>query len=196
MEVRYEGENVEPDLEMVDYIPSSPNGEPYHGLKSTLLEWHLQDPVDDWETQRNDKVYFYQENRNPFIDHPEFVDLIWNPVSADENQIFLSSSNLHNYPNPFNPETTISFSLITENASLRQGYAGQAENVEIGIYNLKGQKVKQLLSNSASQLLLGKQSVVWDSRDSNGDSVSSGVYFYNLKVNGRTISIKKCLLLK
>ena len=193
MEVRYEGENGEPDLEMVGYIPSSPNGEPYHGLKSTLLEWHLQDPVDDWEIQRNDKVYFYQENRNPFIDHPEFVGLIWNPVFADENKISLSPFNLHNYPNPFNPETTISFSLTAENASLNQGYARQAENAEIEIYNLKGQKVREL---KIENLKLKINEVIWDGSDETGQQITSGIYLYYLKVNGKIIIGKKCLLLK
>jgi len=44
---------------------------------SVLLLWHEQDPVDDFERTRNNKIYEYQKNRNPFIDYPEFVDLIW-----------------------------------------------------------------------------------------------------------------------
>ena len=191
MEVRYEGENDEPDLEMVDYIPSSPNGEPYHGLKSTLLEWHLQDPVDDWEIQRNDKVYFYQENRNPFIDHPEFVDLIWNPVSVDENQTSFSSFNLHNYPNPFKPETMISFSLTAEDA----------ENAEILIYNLRGQKIRQFsIFPEQSQAPYGagnnQSSIVWDGSDKTGQHVTSGIYFYQLRVDNIPVQTRKCLLLK
>lgn len=78
MEVRYEGdESGEPDLEMVDYINSSPSKEPYHGKKSILLQWHNEDPVDDFERDRNEVIYSYQNNRNPFIDHPEYVDYIW-----------------------------------------------------------------------------------------------------------------------
>jgi endonuclease I len=185
MEVRYEGENGEPDLEMVDYIPSSPTGQPYHGLKSTLLEWHLQDPGDDWEIQRNDKVYFYQENRNPFIDHPEFVDLIWNPVSADENQISLSSFNLHNYPNPFNPTTIISFSLTTE----------ITENTELSIYNIRGQKIR-VFTFPNRDLGTSEYSVVWNGTDSNNKSVASGIYFYQLRVNNIPVQTRKCVLIK
>jgi len=44
---------------------------------SVLLLWHEQDPVDDFERYRNNKIYEFQNNRNPFIDYPEFVDLIW-----------------------------------------------------------------------------------------------------------------------
>jgi len=78
MAVRYEGDNGEPDLEVVDEIPSSPSGEPCHAKLSTLMEWHEMDPVDNWEQSRNDKIYnTWQHNRNPFIDHPEFVQKIW-----------------------------------------------------------------------------------------------------------------------
>lgn len=42
-----------------------------------LLQWHEQDPVSDKERERNDAVYVYQENRNPFIDYPELVEKIW-----------------------------------------------------------------------------------------------------------------------
>ncbi|MFK7756496.1 MAG: endonuclease [Flavobacteriales bacterium] len=47
-----------------------------------LLEWHWNDPVSDKETDRNNAVYGIQENRNPFIDHPEWVDLIWTSTSS------------------------------------------------------------------------------------------------------------------
>ena len=42
-----------------------------------LLEWHEADPVDEFELQRNERCYSVQKNRNPFIDHPEFADMIW-----------------------------------------------------------------------------------------------------------------------
>ncbi|RKY54405.1 MAG: hypothetical protein DRP93_05140 [Candidatus Neomarinimicrobiota bacterium] len=74
MTVRYEGDNDELDLELVDYTPTSG---PNFGKLSTLLAWHVQDPVSDFERTRNDRVYSYQHNRNPFIDHPEYVSYIW-----------------------------------------------------------------------------------------------------------------------
>ena len=84
MATRYEGENGEVDLEMVDYIPTNSNtSAPVHAKLSTLLQWHISDPVDDWERNRNDIIYYnYQENRNPFIDHPEFVAEIWQSTAG------------------------------------------------------------------------------------------------------------------
>jgi endonuclease I len=84
MAVRYEGDDGEANLELVSYVNSSPDGQPLYGNLDTLLKWHANDPVNDWERNRNDIIYYqYQANRNPFIDHPEYVDMIWGeePVS-------------------------------------------------------------------------------------------------------------------
>ncbi|HLV42418.1 MAG TPA: endonuclease, partial [Brumimicrobium sp.] len=79
MATRYEGHDGEVDLEVIDYLPSSNSTpDPVHARLTDLLEWHLEDPVDDWERNRNDIIYNdYQKNRNPFIDHPEFAHIIW-----------------------------------------------------------------------------------------------------------------------
>ena len=90
MDVRYDGDNGEVDLQVVDYVNTSPNNEPYHGKLSTLLQWHIDDPVDSFEMHRNDVIYSYQNNRNPFIDHPEYVGYIWqggSPVISIQQQI-------------------------------------------------------------------------------------------------------------
>jgi Endonuclease I/Lamin Tail Domain len=47
-------------------------------MLETMLGWHYDDPVSSKEINRNDAVFDYQTNRNPFIDHPEYIDLIWN----------------------------------------------------------------------------------------------------------------------
>lgn len=76
MAVRYEGDNQELDLEINDLVNNG--SEPFMGKLSTLLIWNDLDPVDDFERNRNDIIYEkYQFNRNPFIDHPEWVDLIF-----------------------------------------------------------------------------------------------------------------------
>jgi flagellar hook assembly protein FlgD len=86
-----------------------------------------------------------------------------------------------NYPNPFNPTTTIYFSL-----------AENTENVEIAIYNIKGHKLKQLVS---SQLSVGKHSIIWNGTDDYNKPVSSGVYFYQIKT-GKFTATKKMMLMK
>jgi endonuclease I len=76
MATRYEGENNELDLEAVDALDTSPA--PEHGKLSTLLQWNRDFPPSDFERRRNERIWESQQNRNPFVDHPEFADLIWN----------------------------------------------------------------------------------------------------------------------
>jgi endonuclease I len=91
MDVRYEGGNHsgtghwEPNLILTNneaLIASSATGNnetvAYMGMLQALLQWHLEDPVDDYERTRNDVVFSYQGNRNPFVDHPEWVDCLFN----------------------------------------------------------------------------------------------------------------------
>src|SRR5690554_4873973 len=84
MATRYEGQNGEPDLEVIDYLPANDNtSDPVHARLADLMQWHLEDPVDDWERNRNNIIYYnYQENRNPFIDHPNYVELIWGETTS------------------------------------------------------------------------------------------------------------------
>ena len=90
LDVRYEGGvhgitgQPEPDLVLTDnttLIAASATGSngslAYMGLLSVLLQWHAQDPPDDRERDRNDVVYSFQGNRNPFIDHPEWVSCLF-----------------------------------------------------------------------------------------------------------------------
>jgi flagellar hook assembly protein FlgD len=108
-----------------------------------------------------------------------------NNVSAEEIEMIISKipfTFLQNSPNPFNPETTISFELTS----------GHNENIELAIYNLKGQIVKQLVNENLSA---GSHSYRWNGRDDNHKPVASGVYFYKLQVDGNQ-KTKKMLLLK
>lgn len=100
-------------------------------------------------------------------------------VSSEEDQVEAVSLNLRNYPNPFNPTTTISFSLNTDST----------EDTEIIIYNSKGQKVKKFSD------LKNQNSVEWNGKDQNNNPVSSGIYFYKLK-SGNVSQTKKMLLMK
>lgn len=76
MATRYEGKSDGgPDLEIVDYTSNTTS--PIIGKLSTLKKWHEEDPVDEFEMKRNNYIYSVQNNRNPYIDHPEIVDLIF-----------------------------------------------------------------------------------------------------------------------
>ncbi|NQV18457.1 MAG: T9SS type A sorting domain-containing protein [Armatimonadetes bacterium] len=117
----------------------------------------------------------------------------WNPEqSYDNNEIPAIGLLGQNYPNPFNPETTISFSLSTENTSLHNATTWQAEDTEIIIYNMKGQKVKTLVNE---RFPAGQHSIVWDGTNDNHKKVSSGVYFYRMTAGDYT-STKKMILMK
>ena len=87
---------------------------------------------------------------------------------------------LSNYPNPFNPTTTISYSLPREG------------KISLSIYNIKGQLVKQLVSGSQPE---GYYEIVWNGKDDTGKQVSSGIYYYRITACGKTLN-KKMLMLK
>lgn len=93
MDIRYEGGvatggntagQSEPDLIVTDdrglinSSASTTTGPAYMGLKSTLLAWHAADPPDTQEQLRNDVIFSFQGNRNPFIDHPEWAECLFN----------------------------------------------------------------------------------------------------------------------
>ncbi len=101
-------------------------------------------------------------------------------VTDGDNSIPTGFSVEQNHPNPFNPQTTISFSLP------------RSATVAISIYNLLGETVRTLVSQT---LPPGRHAVVWDGRDDNGGEVSSGVYFYRLRADDFTAT-KKMLLLR
>jgi len=100
-----------------------------------------------------------------------------NPPSQTLEKNLITSSN---FPNPFNPETTISFTIPHQ------------ANVEISVYNIKGQKVKTLVNEKRET---GTHHVVWNGKDNADHSVGSGIYFYRL-VCDDVVSVKKMLLLK
>ncbi len=90
MAVRYEGEGDEPDLELVDQVNTvnlNEAGKGFHGKLSTLLEWNELDPVDSFEMNRNNVIYSYQGNRNPFIDHPEYAESIWETFDCSNDTV-------------------------------------------------------------------------------------------------------------
>ena len=99
-----------------------------------------------------------------------------------ENELIPLATKLEgNYPNPFNPTTTINFSL-----------AKDAKNANLEIYNIKGQKVITLVDE---KLDAGYYSVVWDGKDDKGKNVTSGIFLYMMKADKYT-STRKMILLK
>ena len=103
------------------------------------------------------------------------------PTGNDEDNIVINTRLVGNYPNPFNPETTIKFST-TESA----------ENTEICIYNIRGQKVVTLVNE---KLLAGEHTILWKGEDEQNRKVASGIYFYKME-NGDYEAVKKMLMLK
>lgn len=97
MDVRYEGGGVgEPQLVLTDDLARINSAATFMGRMSTLIQWHRTDPVDAEESARNDTVWTeYQGNRNPFVDYPEWVEMIFLPVltiSRDGDTVVLSWS--------------------------------------------------------------------------------------------------------
>ena len=86
-----------------------------------------------------------------------------------------------NYPNPFNPETTIKYQLP------------EAGDVRLEVYNMLGQVVTTLVDQHQ---LARRYTVLWQGTNDNGQTVGSGIYFYRIQVGGEFQSVKKMLLLK
>ncbi|WP_416308016.1 ExeM/NucH family extracellular endonuclease [Neptunicella sp. SCSIO 80796] len=82
MDVRYEGFDTTPDLHLEDRLTSV--GEPAIGRLCRLIEWNNADPVDSFEQTRNDRIYELQGNRNPFIDHPEWVSTFFTADTCED----------------------------------------------------------------------------------------------------------------
>ena len=102
-------------------------------------------------------------------------------VNSIYNNEIPNSTQLHNnYPNPFNPTTTINYSL------------NYNSNVTLEVFNIKGQKIKTLENEDK---IAGNHSLIWNGKDSDDESVASGVYFYKL-VSEEHSFVKKMVLMK
>ncbi len=108
-------------------------------------------------------------------------------TESENNEIPTTTFILENYPNPFNPTTTISF-FSGENTE----HTETCPQCRIVIYNVKGQKIKTLFDEKMEP---GYHSVTWDGKNDNGNPVASGIYFYKMKT-GKYTNTKKMILLK
>ena len=172
MVVRYDPgvdhENNTFDLELVDYTTPN-NTEPILGKLSSLLDWHLSDPVDDFEINRNEIIFGFQQNRNPFIDHPNLVNylwgdnvgLVWNDnLTIPENEIIKTII----YPNP-------SSGIIN--------FSSDMEDEIIEIFNLNGQNILNKIIDSSNSVELDLPSGIYFLRS----NTKSGIYNSKLIIN-------------
>lgn len=121
------------------------------------------------------------------VSHNNFGEIssaIWSFTTestySDDNIIPVATQLNYNYPNPFNPHTTISYQLA------------EKSKVKIDVFNLKGQIIKNLVNEEVSA---GYYEIIWDGKDNNNSSVPSGVYFYRMKSDKDT-DTKKMIMMK
>lgn len=138
MDVRYEGEHGEVDLEVVDSLLSNSDQSPIHGNARTLYQWHLMDTVDAAERRRNDTIFKYQGNRNPFVDHPEFVRDIYGARFGNVTILYEATGEelIKIYPNP----TKETIKIESKEEIIR----------ELEIYDLQGKLILKQSANSKS----------------------------------------------
>jgi len=169
MAVRYEGGNGEPDLELTENILNQTDKSPLMGKLSTLLAWHLADPVDNWERNRNEIIYNnFQHNRNPFIDFPSMVEYIWGIKTNDvwrQSGVLAVADNLTLnftiYPNPASDFINI---ISASNTSKK-----------IAIYDVIGKQVYQ--KNTSNSRI-------------NISDLKAGLYFVKVAQDGKTMTRK------
>jgi hypothetical protein len=125
-----------------------------------MKEWHLADPVSQKEIDRNNAVYEIQGNRNPFIDHPEYVSYIWGgPVGVEDKEFV---SNLRVYPVP-----AVDFCIIEHN-----GYFSTYD-FSIELRDITGREYEVDYSVSGDQIKVNSQ------------KLNPGFYFITIYQDGK-----------
>ena len=118
------------------------------------------------ESKRYEPVHFIYQSSNP-------------EQNNHQDEICPTKLNM-NFPNPFNPETTISFTL------------NESKETEVDIYNIRGELVKNLYQGIANK---GLNRINWNGKDNNYKQVAGGIYFYKMKTDNY-YAIRKMILLK
>jgi hypothetical protein len=132
----------------------------------------------------------WRDNRVPSLGFSIFfntVDFTETAVEDDQDQQEILPGSFHlaqNYPNPFNPVTKIRYAA--------GGRGGASMPVSLKVYNVLGQLVRTLVEEETAA---GSRLVSWDGRDDSGNQLSSGIYFYRLKIGDRSAT-KRMLLLR
>jgi len=107
-----------------------------------LMDWHIADPVSQKETNRNNAVYGIQNNRNPFIDHPEWVAEIWSATAVGTKEEFANNVSYSIYPNPAEDNIIISVGNLKSN-----------QQPVLQVYDLEGRLVhEQTIENSIQSI--------------------------------------------
>ncbi len=137
----YDHDNNSFDLELVDYTTPG-NNDPILGKLSSLIQWHIDDPVDDFEINRNEIIFGFQENRNPFIDHPNLVNFLW---GESVGEIWNDSLNLINN----------SFQNIHIYQKENSGSIVFSQNISqalLSLYSITGKKINEYILDDANFL--------------------------------------------
>ena len=134
------------------------------------LEWATNDPVSWKERLRNGAVYVIQNNRNPFVDHPEFVAMIYDSnavAGVGELPATRTIQLRQNLPNPFASRTSIGFDLA------------RPASVTLTVFDVTGRAVRVLAAGAAMEA--GRHHAEWDGRDDAGTPLGAGLYFCRLE---------------
>ncbi|HOJ25452.1 MAG TPA: endonuclease [Bacteroidales bacterium] len=103
--------------------------------KNLFLQWHQLDPVSSKERKRNDSVYVIQHNRNPFVDHPEWVNDIWGPTATINNYDFVAY-------------------LYTTNDAINVNFVNTFDNLTIKLFSIQGQLIYNAALNNSNNLII------------------------------------------
>ena len=161
----YDHNNNSFDLELVDYTTPG-NNDPILGKLSSLIQWHFDDPVDDFEINRNEVIFGFQQNRNPFIDHPNLVNFLWGENIGQSWNENLSVNN-------FNLDEDLIIFPNPSNGVLN--FTNTIQNGKIEIISLTGQKIleKNVVNINSFRL-----------------DIDSGVYLLKISNNKRVNNFK------
>ena len=92
-----------------------------------LIRWHEEDPVSQKETDRNNAIWDIQRNRNPFIDHPDYVAAVWGTALEINNENTILSQNISIYPNPTKEWIQLKGDVSQYSKVIIYNYLGQVE---------------------------------------------------------------------
>ena len=158
----YDHNNNSFDLELVDYTTPG-NNDPILGKLSSLIQWHFDDPVDDFEVNRNEVIFGFQQNRNPFIDHPSLVNFLWGDNVGQNWNENLSANNI-----------TAENLIITPNPSSGiLNFSKELKNERIELFSLTGKKIYDRKVTNINSISLNLESGIYLMKVSNNKRVKN-----------------------